>query len=140
MSIARLCKHPNCPRFRLDGSDFCSVHQADQVELDRKMEERKRKYYETRKRVDTTFYNTTRWKQLRAKIISAHPYCSICGSKDNLQCHHTYSPEVPYLQSEQLFFNEDAIQVICRSCHTRISNRKAYYRPTSLNYSGDTGR
>lgn len=139
--IKRLCICPGCSFFREGDSLYCKKHAYLQVERDQKAKEHAQEYFRNRKRIDASFYNTQRWRQLRSDIIKAHPYCSICGGTENLQCHHAYPPEVPYLQSEDLFFNADAIQVICRDCHNRISDRKGRdrRRSTSLNcLTGDT--
>lgn len=135
MSIQRLCKATKCINFRLPNSDYCKEHQYLQQEKDKKAKEHAEKYFSTRQKTDCPFYNTTRWRQLREEQLKKQPTCEICGSSVNLQVHHNYGPEVRYQQSEELFFNPDSLQTVCRTCHNRISDRKGRERrySTSLN-------
>lgn len=138
MSIARICKHINCPRYRLPGSDFCDKHQDDQAELDRKREEKKQNYFNNRPRTECEFYRTSRWKNERKTFLEQNPYCCQCGNIAT-EIHHNCETS-DYLTDKDLFFDKEYWVPLCHTCHTNISNRKAIRRPTSLNYSGDIGR
>ena len=122
MSIRRLCCHIGCTRFRLEGSDFCERHQADQVERDRRRQEHSWKFFENRQRVDCDFYNTSRWRTERKRFLTIHQYCQMCGDEAT-EIHHDYQNK-DYLTDEEMFFNEDRWIPLCHRCHTRISNSK----------------
>lgn len=127
MSIRRLCCFPGCPYERLPGKSFCEHHKAEQDKLDAKIQKRKEEYFNNRPKVECEFYQTQRWKKLRAEILESHPYCSICGGTDKLQVHHTWDTK-EYLQNADMFFDADHLQVVCHECHYQISNNKALRR------------
>ena len=124
MSIQRLCKHYGCVRYRLPNSSFCEKHQADQAELDRKMEERKQKYFESFSQSRySDLFRTKRWRDLRAEHLRLHPVCESCGSSENLQVHHNFPRGFDY-SSEELFFNPDVLETLCTSCHAKETVRR----------------
>lgn len=131
MGIQRICKHQGCVRFRLEGSDFCSKHQADQEELDRRREERKMEFYKNLPRTTSEFYHTSMWRQERKKFLEEHPYCESCGEKST-EIHHDW-PDKTYLTDEYMFYDKSHWVPLCHDCHTKISNRRANRRSTSLN-------
>jgi 5-methylcytosine-specific restriction protein A len=62
---------------------------------------------------------------LRNKILKEQPFCIKCGSNSDLQVDHIIPPR----GNEELFFNEDNLQTLCRLCHSvktnnEIRNRK----------------
>lgn len=126
MPIKKLCCHAGCPRYREEGSKFCSVHR----EADEAKERKRYADYLTNRynRQHTTsvyadLYRSSEWKELRKKVIEQHPYCAECGSKFGLQVHHAYPAGTDY-SSPELFFNPDALQVLCTSCHSKETDRR----------------
>lgn len=135
MPLHRLCKHTNCPRFRLEGSDFCSVHQADQIEKDKRMEERKLNFFRNLPRSNSEFYGTSRYRKERKLFLDQHPYCIRCGATAT-ELHHDWNTK-DYLHNEDMFFDQSHWIPLCHDCHTFISNRKANKNSSSLNiYTG----
>ena len=135
MSIQRICKHQGCPRFRIEGSDFCDRHQADQEALDRRREERKLNFFRNLPKPDSEFYRTSRYRTERRQFLNNHPNCEICGDRAT-ELHHNWETK-DYLDNEEMFFDQSHWTALCHNCHTNISNRKAIRRSTSLNvYTG----
>lgn len=126
MSIRRLCCCPGCSRFREEGSKYCSKHREkyEAIEEQRKKEWLEKKYNRQHTQSKyTDLYATKEWKELRKKVIEQHPYCAECGSKFGLQVHHNYAPGVDY-SSPEMFFNPDALEVLCTSCHSKETDRR----------------
>lgn len=126
MPIKRMCCHAGCPRYREEGSKFCSVHREADEAKDRKryadyLSNRYNRQHTTSVYAD--LYRSSEWKELRKKVIEQHPYCAECGSKFGLQVHHNYAPGVDY-SSPDMFFNPDALEVLCTSCHSKETDRR----------------
>ena len=58
-------------------------------------------------------YSSSKWTALKSKLITADSCCCVCGTKEKLHLDHI----VPHRGSEELFFNEDNLQVLCEACH-----------------------
>lgn len=77
-----------------------------------------------------TLYNTTRWRELRRKILERDGnVCRRCGaSVSRLQVDHI----VNHNGNEDLFYDENNLQVLCPTCHAekcyRESSEKASKR------------
>ena len=111
--IKRLCIFPSCRELAVNGHKLCEKHLKES-------EERRKEYcFQTGKRSNEGMYNTTRWRNLRKKIIKQQPFCSFCGwtgSEDNpLTVDHVICPR----GNEDLFYDETNLQVLCRNCHNR---------------------
>ena len=131
MPIQRLCKATRCINFRLPDSDYCKEHQYLQVEKDKKNEERKLNFYSNLPRTDSEFYHTGRWRKERKEYLYFQPYCVMCGDFAT-EIHHDW-PDKSYLTDEDKFFDKSHWVGLCHDCHTKISNKRATGRPTSLN-------
>ena len=83
--------------------------------LNRRYQHRESKYAD--------LYKTAEWKALRADVLRNHPYCECCGTKYDLQVHHSYPKGVDY-SSPEMFFNTDALSVLCRSCHAKETDKR----------------
>ena len=59
------------------------------------------------------FLNSYEWKLVSIKIKSEHPFCEICGSKDQLVVHHKWYDDL---------LDENALVVLCRDCHECFHN------------------
>ncbi len=71
-------------------------------------------------RPNRELYDTTRWRELRSKVIEAQPYCAVCGSGSRLEVHHLEPPR----GDEESFFDEEGLIVMCRTCHARETARE----------------
>lgn len=113
--IAKICKAPGCYLMAENGSKYCKKHEAYQEYYYNKAVS---KPYQNAERPNEGLYRSYRWKQLRAKIIKAHPFCSVCSSTDNLSVHHIVPPK----GDEALFFDENNLVVLCMKCHNKETN------------------
>lgn len=88
-----------------------------------------------------------KWSSLRDRVVEAHPFCAVCGSKDFLQVHH----KQPFHLWPELELEEDNLCVLCEApgmnCHFRIGHLRSWssYNPLidqllSLYASRPTGR
>ena len=58
----------------------------------------------------------TNWS---ARVISHHPFCTICGSKENLEAHHI----IPVSHSRaHVYWDTNGI-TLCHQCHSLVHNR-----------------
>lgn len=63
------------------------------------------------------FLSSKFWNDKREIIISCHPYCSNCGTKENLCVHHlTYET----LGNESM----KDVEVLCFKCHSKIHEKR----------------
>ena len=53
------------------------------------------------------------------RIIKFHPFCAICGSKDNLQAHHI----IPVSHSRKYMYEDTNGITLCAKCHYLIHNK-----------------
>jgi 5-methylcytosine-specific restriction endonuclease McrA len=112
--LAKVCKYPSCCLLALANRKCCSKHQDYETALDNKKYEKAiATPYEHYSSVNQALYNTQRWRLLRAEVIKEHPYCVICGTEENLTVDHIAKPN----GDEELFFNKDNLQVLCKYHH-----------------------
>jgi 5-methylcytosine-specific restriction protein A len=74
-------------------------------------------------RYNEKLYNTTRWKQLRTKVLKEQDCCFKCGidkSETKLEVHHIIPPR----GNEELFFDENNLAAVCPVCHKIITNKE----------------
>ena len=123
--VKRICLHAGCCSYRLDGHKYCEKHLSDETkDKQRYVDFLSRKY--SREHTTSRYsdlYKSAEWKELRRRTIEAHPYCAVCGSKYGLQVHHAYAPGIDY-SSPEMFFNPDALEVLCTSCHNKETDRR----------------
>lgn len=133
MALKRLCRFCGCNKYRMEGHNFCKDHLWYE---EQKKEERERKRKESQDfskfERSNPFYNTWRWKTMRKTFIGSHPYCEICGGMSEVVDHI-----IPPRGDEEMFFNTDNLQALCKSCHdakTRYEinerNRKSCHSDT----------
>lgn len=60
-------------------------------------------------------YQDPRWKAVRQHLVQKSKSCSICGSIDHLEVHHTV-----YLADKMLWeYDDNQLQVLCKKCHLK---------------------
>ena len=67
-----------------------------------------------KKRVNTSLNN---WA---ARIIKHHPFCSICGSKENLEAHHI----IPVSHSDRHKYLDTNGITLCKQCHYLVHHKE----------------
>lgn len=85
-----------------------------------------------RRRVETTedrraskrWYDRKAWRVLRRSKLRANPYCELCVERDEyteaVDVHH----KVDRRADEDLAFDWDNLQSLCKPCHSRITGRR----------------
>ena len=58
-------------------------------------------------------YGSQAWKDLRAKLIKQHPYCSRCGARGG----RLYADHRVELRDGGPAFDPSNIDILCASCH-----------------------
>ena len=75
------------------------------------------------------WYRTAAWQRLRRRIFVRDRYiCAICGSLCTGQGRSKRAPIadhiIPHKGNRALFWNEENIQTLCYSCHSRHKQRQ----------------
>ena len=52
------------------------------------------------------------------RVINHHPFCEICGSKENLEAHHI----IPVSHSKRFMYIDTNGMTLCRDCHWLVHN------------------
>ncbi|MGX8703542.1 MAG: HNH endonuclease [bacterium] len=73
-----------------------------------------------RAHANTKFYASTAWRRVRARYISLHPICEICGRAAAEVVDHI----VPINQGGAPL-DESNFQALCSTCHNRKSGRES---------------
>ena len=125
MSVKKLCAKAGCPNFRVEGSSYCEKHDYIRVQY----EEKRAEYFANKPRDWSKYqrtgnYNSSRWKKESKEFLKTHPYCEMCGDYATVVDHI-----IPHRGDEELFWNKENWQPLCKSCHnkktaTEIKERK----------------
>ena len=71
------------------------------------------------------WYNTTRWRKLRWSILVRDAFtCQLCGRLEGKTSQLVADHKKPQRGDETLFWNEDAIQTLCKPCHDQVKQRE----------------
>jgi 5-methylcytosine-specific restriction protein A len=97
-----ICRYAGCNKL-LESPGYCEEHIIRE----------KGEPFSNAIRYNKKLYNTTRWRNLRKEYLEKNDYCQGCGSKEDLTVDHKISP----LGNEELFFNPDNLQTLCKQCH-----------------------
>lgn len=73
---------------------------------------------------DRTFGSTrdSRWVGVRRAFIALHPKCAVCGTKDNLECHH----KMPFHLDASLELKESNLITLCRDHHLLVGHLMSF--------------
>lgn len=55
-----------------------------------------------------------------AQIVKLHPFCAICGSKEDLEAHHI----IPVSNSRRFMYQYTNGITLCKKCHYLVHNRE----------------
>lgn len=70
------------------------------------------------------WYNTARWKKLRAIVLAASPYCTRCEADGIVTPSDTVNHRVPHKGDFELFWDMENLEAVCKSCHSRTIQRE----------------
>ncbi|MDR0571450.1 MAG: HNH endonuclease [Rickettsiales bacterium] len=106
----KICNYPGCNILINQNERYCTKHKREPE-----------KPFSSAIRFNEALYKTTRWKQLRKKILSEQLNCFKCGisgKEAKLEVHHIIPPR----GNENLFFDENNLIAVCSTCHKIITN------------------
>lgn len=127
MAIKKLCCHPCCSNFRVEGSKYCEKHKEKDEARDRERREEYLKTHPIKYNSEASpyarFYKTYRWHKESSEFIKSKGcYCEICGRSDlRLQVHHNYPNYYDYTDE---FWDKSRWVVCCSSCHAKLTKGK----------------
>jgi 5-methylcytosine-specific restriction protein A len=108
----KICNSPGCNELIDISERYCQQHQKEEP-----------KPFENAIRFNEGLYKTTRWKQLRTRILKEQTNCFKCGipkAEAKLEVHH----KIPPRGNEELFFDEGNLVAVCPICHRIITNQE----------------
>ena len=104
---AKICKKSGCMRTAKDGKEYCYIHRD--LEGKRKVFTRRGKSGEYHR-----LYESALWRKTSREFLKKYPFCFICGKPARIADHIT-----PHRGNIGLFYDEDNLQPMCWSCHSR---------------------
>ena len=102
----RPCTHPGC-RALTDGGR-CEAHQKEQ-----------RQQSQSRRDNQHLHLYSTQWKKIRAMVSRDRPLCTECEKQGRLVVATTCDHIIPHKGDLTLFYDQDNLQGLCVSCHSR---------------------
>ena len=115
--VTKLCGEPGCSKLALPGKYFCTEHQK---KSDDKKAKHAKDFSSLSKAARAFNYNNPEWRKIKTKVLKIQPYCTYCGSRDNLQVHHIK----PVRYYPELMYSESNLMVLCRQCHYAVTQRE----------------
>ena len=108
------CRHPACSAV-LDKPGYCDLHRP-QVHRD---------YGRARRGFDTEvgFYQSTRWREVRAELLRQQPLCVSCEEAGRVVAAKVVDHIKPIKDGGERF-DRGNLQGLCVSCHNRKTARE----------------
>ncbi|MGF7185287.1 5-methylcytosine-specific restriction protein A [Desulfitispora alkaliphila] len=100
------CGYPGCPE--LTAGRYCQAHQR---EMDRDYDKNNRPYKH--------LYKSARWQKLRKQVLNKLPLCVECVKINRLTPATVVDHIRPHEGDEELFYNLENLQPLCKTCHDR---------------------
>lgn len=85
------------------------------------------------------FYNTARWKRLRAAQLAAHPLCAFCVQLGYTELAEVVDHKRPHRGDPALFFDADNLQSLSKRCHDRHKQAQEHNADGLVRGTGLTG-
>jgi 5-methylcytosine-specific restriction enzyme A len=70
-------------------------------------------------KMDTDFYNTAAWRQLRSHQLAVEPLCRMCFAEGRTTAANTVDHITPHRGDPDLFW-AGSFQSLCATCHSRF--------------------
>lgn len=70
------------------------------------------------------FYTSTPWRNLRAQYLADNPLCMECGRNGRVTAANEVHHVKPRKQHPELAYEWDNLESLCKSCHSRETNRE----------------
>ena len=110
----KVCKKSGCGRSAVPGKDYCERHQNCAQALDQKIFTKRGKSKQWH-----GLYESAEWRKVRAAFLKKYPICFICGKPATIADHI-----IPHRGDLTLFYDENNLQPMCQSCHSRKTMRE----------------
>ena len=105
---SRPCSSPGCPRFAVNGGQYCEEHRLKY----------ERQYNRYERAADINRKYGRAWKRIRGRYAAAHPLCEMCLKEGRYtpveEVHHI----LPISQGGD--HRQSNLMSLCQSCHTKI--------------------
>lgn len=116
MSLLKLCSYPGCRKLVPIGQKYCDQHK-DTVQVQRP------RYDRYRESAAARGYGHC-WRKLRAAFHREHPLCEECRTKGILTPAMDVDHIIPHKGNQQLMWDKNNLQALCKSCHSRKTARE----------------
>lgn len=110
MPLRRLCKKVGCKNYALEGHKYCENHLYIE-------EEKSKPDYSKFSR--STLYLCKKWRDASRAFLLKNQTCCMCGAKATITDHI-----IPHRGNEDLFWDENNWQPLCKSCHDQKTMRE----------------
>ena len=98
------CKQNGCPRLVTYGNKYCEDHKELHA-------------FESKSTKEKGY--TSRWNKARTRYLKLHPLCVHCQKEGKLTKARVVDHISPHRGDQELFWNENNWQALCKSCHDR---------------------
>lgn len=105
------CSHPGCPN--LTDRKYCELH--------------KKEHTSDRPSAESRGYDA-RWRKASKRFLLMFPFCSVCQREGKITKATVVDHIVPHRGDQNLFWDEQNWQPLCKSCHDKKTWREDRYR------------
>lgn len=112
LSAKHICRHPSCGKL-IDDAGYCPSH----VRVEQKRADAQRGSSSERG------YNY-RWQKARQTFLRANPLCRHCTKLGMVRAATEVDHVIPHRGDQELFWNTDNWQGLCKPCHSRKTARE----------------
>ena len=110
----KICTYTGCHKLiPLNGPSRCEEHKFIP--------------FKNAKRSNEGLYRNKKWIKLKQMIKDRDIRCVECGSEIDLEVHHIIPPR----GNEELFYNITNLQLLCKVCHRKKTNKEIRNRITT---------
>ena len=107
----QLCRQCGCRTLTRERGGRCEAHR-------RELEREGNKAGDPDRKATKRFYAGLRWRKLRQWILEMRPLCAECERAGVLRPATEVDHVIPRLEREDLAYDQDNLQGLCRSCHS----------------------
>lgn len=116
MALKKICQAPGCNCLVGPGERYCEKHRKPE-------ESERRPFVGWMSDQQKAFYNSRRWRSLKADVLKENPVCQMCGINPSEECHHQYPIGQDFHNAED-FFCKERIICLCRECHQAVTRQR----------------
>lgn len=124
VALMKLCAYPGCRHPVPITEKYCESHKK--VGKDREVrfaKEREAKRLRFKGSSNERGYGY-RWKKLRDRFIQKHPHCVECLKNGVITLATDVDHIIPHRGDPKLLYDENNLQSLCKSCHSKKTARE----------------